>query len=74
MLLRYRELVVSGRISGQQSGSRESAFRVTKKGVDITHDRAYNIHVDLKRGINSVVECHLAKVKVASSNLVSRSN
>ena len=26
-----------------------------------------------KRGINSVVECHLAKVKVASSNLVSRS-
>ena len=24
-------------------------------------------------GINSVVECHLAKVKVASSNLVSRS-
>ena len=25
-------------------------------------------------GINSVVECHLAKVKVASSNLVSRSN
>ena len=26
------------------------------------------------RGINSVVECHLAKVKVASPNLVSRSN
>ncbi len=25
------------------------------------------------RGINSVVECHLAKVKVASPNLVSRS-
>ena len=25
-------------------------------------------------GINSVVECHLAKVKVASSNLVFRSN
>ena len=24
-------------------------------------------------GFNSVVECHLAKVKVASSNLVSRS-
>ena len=27
----------------------------------------------LSCGINSVVECHLAKVKVASSNLVSRS-
>ncbi len=26
------------------------------------------------RGSNSVVECHLAKVDVASSNLVSRSN
>ena len=48
-------------------------FTELKKGVDITTDRAYNIHVDLKRGINSVVECHLAKVKVASPNLVSRS-
>ena len=47
--------------------------RSSKKGVDITHDRAYNIHVDFKRGINSVVECHLAKVKVASPSLVSRS-
>ncbi len=27
-----------------------------------------------QRGINSVVECHLAKVKVASPNLVSRSS
>ena len=52
---------------------RTGAFATEKKGVDITPDRAYNIHVDLKRGINSVVECHLAKVKVASSNLVSRS-
>ena len=48
-------------------------WTIIKKGVDITPDRAYNIHVDFKRGINSVVECHLAKVKVASSNLVSRS-
>ena len=48
-------------------------FTELKKGVDITTDRAYNIHVDLKRGINSVVECHLAKVKVASPSLVSRS-
>ena len=29
--------------------------------------------VPTNRGINSVVECHLAKVKVASPNLVSRS-
>ena len=49
------------------------SLKSLKKGVDITPYRAYNIHVDLKRGINSVVECHLAKVKVASSNLVSRS-
>ncbi len=32
-----------------------------------------NILEHLRRGINSVVECHLAKVKVASSSLVSRS-
>ena len=38
--------------------------------VDKRQARSYNIQA---RGINSVVECHLAKVKVASSSLVSRS-
>ena len=42
--------------------------RIDKYGVP-----KYNYFRRLKRGINSVVECHLAKVKVASSNLVSRS-
>ena len=76
------------RVSGGDTGAADKCFSkeesadsadqknvrtIIKKGVDITHDRAYNIHVDFKRGINSVVECHLAKVKVASSNLVSSS-
>ncbi len=38
--------------------------------VDKIKPRSYN---NQARGINSVVECHLAKVKVASSSLVSRS-
>ena len=38
--------------------------------VDKMRSRSYN---NQARGINSVVECHLAKVKVASSSLVSRS-
>ena len=38
--------------------------------VDKNKPRSYN---NQARGINSVVECHLAKVKVASSSLVSRS-
>ena len=42
--------------------------RIDKYGVP-----QYNYIRRLKRGINSVVECHLAKVKVACSNLVSRS-
>ena len=33
----------------------------------------FALSVGKLRGINSVVECHLAKVKVASPNLVSRS-
>ena len=40
--------------------------------IDKSIVRTYNTKA--VRGINSVVECHLAKVKVASSNLVSRSN
>lgn len=39
--------------------------------VDKLRGISYNDHA--LRGINSVVECHLAKVKVASPNLVSRS-
>ena len=50
--------------------------------VDLCNEKELKIVVDKKqgrpynnqaRGINSVVECHLAKVKVASSSLVSRS-
>ncbi len=57
----------------RHSGLSEESGFFQEKGVDRYPTRAYNIHVDQKRGINSVVECHLAKVKVASSNLVSRS-
>ena len=39
------------------------------QGAESTSPR----RMPLSCGINSVVECHLAKVKVASSNLVSRS-
>ena len=48
----------------------EKAFELRKKLVDKIKARPYN---NRARGINSVVECHLAKVKVASPNLVSRS-
>ena len=64
---------LKGRCLSRRIGGVTESANSLKKGVDITLCRAYNIHVDLKRGINSVVECHLAKVKVASSNLVSRS-
>ncbi len=49
----------------------KKALKFLKKSVDKALPCGYNIIC--KCGSDSVVECHLAKVKVASSNLVFRS-
>ena len=44
-----------------------------KIAIDKSRLCVYNILCSDKCGFNSVVECHLAKVKVARSNRVTRS-
>ena len=50
------------------------SLKSLKKGVDITPYRAYNIHVDLKRGINSVVEDRELDDAVAGNLVTYRSD
>ena len=65
-----RQAFLPGSTHTRLKGRSEKAFELRKKLVDKIKARPYN---NRARGINSVVECHLAKVKVASPNLVSRS-